>query len=128
MNNQLRVIVLWGLFLLGLTFHSLLEFMPLFFGVNIAMSGATGSMPGWMNWVFLSFYLIPMICITIALFISSKWYKIINLIFAALFTFFNVYHLVEHTSEGMGVQPVLLTYIFIASVLLTLVSYRWLKE
>ncbi|MGV8092660.1 MAG: hypothetical protein AB2L24_12455 [Mangrovibacterium sp.] len=125
MKNSTKIIVLWGLLLLGLTFHSLLEMMPLFFGADISMPGSDGSMPGSMAWMCLVLYLIPMLCMMATLYLSSAWYKVTNLVLAALFTVINAFHLIEEI--GWSEQLVLLTFVLFVSVLLTIASYRWLR-
>jgi hypothetical protein len=128
MKNSSKIIVLWSTIVLGLFVHCIIELMPLFFGADIAMPDASGVMPAWMNWMFLSFYLIPMICMVLVALVSATWFKIVNFILAILYALFNVFHLVEHLQEGFGVQAVLLICILIFSVLLTLKSWAWWKK
>lgn len=132
MNNRAKIITLWVVFLFGMTFHSLLAFMPLFWGGSIAMSPeqiAKSPMASSM-WMVLLFFLLPMIIIAITLFIEAKWYKVTNFVLSILFTLMNIYHLIGHFGET-SVDPrqiVLLTFVLISGILLNIVSYRWIRE
>lgn len=132
MNNRTKIITLWIVFLFGMTFHSLLAFMPLFWGGSIAMSPeqiAKNPMASSM-WMVLLFFLLPMIIIAVTLFIEAKWYKVTNFVFTLLFTMMNIWHLIGHLGESPvdPCQIVLLTFVLISGILLNVVSYRWIKE
>jgi hypothetical protein len=132
MNNRAKIITLWMVFLFGMTFHSLLAFMPLFWGGSIAMSPeqiAKNPMASSM-WMVLLFFLIPMIIIVLTSFIETKWYRITNFVFTLLFTMMNIWHLTGHLGE-IPVdhrQIVLLTFVLLSGVMLNIVSFKWLKE
>jgi len=132
MNNRTKIITLWLVFLFGMTFHSLLAFMPLFWGQSIAMSPeqiAKNPMASSM-WMVLFFFLLPMIVIAVTLFIETKWYKVTNFVLSILFTLMNIWHLMGHFGET-PVDPrqiVLLTFVLISGILLNIVSYRWIRE
>jgi uncharacterized membrane protein YjdF len=130
MTNKLKVIVLWTVFLFGMAFHSLIALTPIFFGASVAIPDATGAVPGFMMWMSLAFYLLPMIFITAALFLESSRYKITNFVFTLLFSLMNVFHLFEHFLQAPVdfVQIALLTFVLIASILLNVASFRWMKE
>lgn len=130
MTNRLKVIVLWIIFLFGMAFHSLIALTPIFFGASVAIPGATGAVSGFMMWMSLAFYLLPMIFISTALFLESSWYKITNFVLSVLFSLMNVFHLFEHFSHAPVdfVQVALLTFVLIASILLNVASFRWMKE
>ena len=130
MTNRLKVIVLWTIFLFGMVFHSLIAMMPLFFGESVAIPDATGAVPVSMMWMSLAFYLLPMIFITTTLFIETSWYKITNFVFSVLFSLMNIFHLFEHFSQASVdfVQVALLTFVLIASILLNIAAFKWMKE
>jgi hypothetical protein len=123
-----KIIVLWVTILLGLNLHCIIELIPLFYGADIALPEAPGAMPAGIGWMFLLSYLIPMVCMVLVALISAGWFKITNLMIAALYTLFNLFHFVAHLKEGFGVQTVLLVSILAFSILLTLKSRDWWKE
>lgn len=125
-NTTFKIITLWAMFLFGLVFHSLLSSLPQFYGVNITLPDANGSVPAFINWVSLAFYLIPMLCITLTLFLASKITRIFNLIAALLLTVASFMHVLEEVGVN-NVQVVLLGFIFVLTVLLSLTSWRWVK-
>ncbi|MCK4330499.1 hypothetical protein KAX02_11735 [candidate division WOR-3 bacterium] len=132
MSNRAKIITLWVVFLFGMTFHSLLAIMPLFWGQSIAMSPeqiAKNPMASSM-WMVLFFFLLPMIIIVVTLVIEAKWYKVTNFVLSILFTLMNIYHLTGHLGES-PVDPrqiVLLTFVLISGILLNIVSFKWIKE
>ena len=130
MTNRQKIITLWTVFIFGMVFHSLLAMMPLFFGADIAMPNATGSVPCSMMWMSLLIYLLPIILIVLILFTEKKWFKITNFGFSILITLMNIFHIIEHISETsvQMVQVVLLTFVLISGILLNIVSYKWMKE
>ena len=130
MTNRVKIVTLWIVFLFGMTFHSLLAVMPIFFGADVAMPEATGVVSAGMMWMALFFYLIPMIVIVMVLFIEAKWNKVTNFIITLVFTAMNIFHLTEHagTSPVDPCQIVLLTFVLIFGIILNIVSYRWVKE
>ncbi len=129
MKNSTKIIVLWNVILFGFIFHSLIEMMPLFFGVNIAIPEATGNMPSSMAWMSLIFYIVPMLCIAGMLYVTSSWFKILNLILSSIFVLMNAWHLIEHIMEGgSAIQPILLSFILLVSILLFVASLNWKKE
>lgn len=130
MTNRLKVIVLWTIFLFGMVFHSLLALMPLFFGASVAMPDVTGTVPASMMWMALAFYLLPMIFIAATLFLKSSWYKITNFVLSVLFLLMNIFHLFEHFSQTTidFVQITLLTFVLLASILLNIAAFKWMKE
>ena len=129
MKNSTKIIALWGIILIGLIFHSLIEMTPLFFGASIAIPDATGTMPASLGWFSLVFYLIPMICIVEILYLSSAWVKISNLAVSALFLLLNTVHFVEDGIIGQNIiQAILLLFVLFSSVLLFVASWKWEKE
>ena len=131
MSNKAKVVTLWVIFLFGMTFHSLLAIMPLFWGQSIAMSPeqiAKNPMASSM-WMVLLFFLLPMIIIAVTLFIEAKWYRITNFVFTLLFTMMNIWHLIGHLGETPvdPCQIVLLTFVLLSGVMLNIVSFKWLK-
>ena len=132
MSNRAKIMTLWVIFLFGMTFHSLLAIIPIFWGESVAMSqeqiAKNPIAP--MMWVMLFFFLIPMIMVVKTLFIETKWYRITNFVLTLVFTLFNIFHIVEHLGESPldGRQVVLLLFVLISGVFLNIVSFRWMKE
>ena len=132
MNNRLKVVSLWILFLFGMIFHSLLAMFPLFWGQSIAMSEEliAKNPIGPSIRMMLFFFLLPMIIILQTLFFEKKWYKITNFVFTLLFTLMNVWHLIGHINESPvdPYQITLLTFVLTSGIVLNIVSFEWIKE
>lgn len=132
MNNRLKVVSLWILFLFGIIFHGILALTPIFWAKSVAMSeeliAANPMVP--MLWMMLIIWLIPMIIIAVTIFIEAKWYRITNFVFSLLFSLMNIWHLMGHLGET-PVDPrqiVLLTFVLISGILLNIASLKWIKE
>ena len=130
LENRMQVIVLWMVFLVGFTTHTLLAVMPVFFGGDVAIPDAAGSMPASMGWMTLSFFLIPLLLIVGILFSRATWCRFTNLVFAGLFALLNIFHLYEHAVESPveWTQVVLLAWVLIFSLIQCGVSFRWVWE
>lgn len=132
MNNRIKVIMLWGVFLFGMISHTLLAVMPVFWGQSVAMTqeqiAANPMAP--MMWMMLFFFLFPMIMIVLTLSIEVKWCRITNLVLSLLFTLMNIWHLIGHLGESPvdSCQIVLLTFVLISGILLNIFSFRWMKK
>lgn len=127
MDNRIRIVVLWGLFVIGLILQTLIGVLPLFFGESITLADATGTMPSNINRETLVVCLIPMFSITCVLYISQKIYKLINLILSGLITGLCVAHFLEELSVDY-VQATLVGSMLFFCILLTLASYHWFQE
>lgn len=130
MNNRTKIIILWAIFLFGMTVHTILALIPIFYGVDIAIPEATGKVPSVMLWIMFLSLLIPMILILAVSFIEYVWFRISNFVLSIIFTIMNTYHLIGHAGETPvdPCQIVLLTFVLISGVMLNIVSYRWMRE
>ncbi|MDP8238058.1 MAG: hypothetical protein P9X24_03125 [Candidatus Hatepunaea meridiana] len=130
MTNREKIIILWVVFFLGITTHMLLAVLPIFFGAEIAMPDATGAVPASMVWMMLILYLLPIVIIALVPFLEEKWFRTSNFVISILFTLMNIYHPIEHLQQSPvdSRQIVLLTFVLAFSILLNIVSFRWMKE
>ena len=129
-TNREKIVVLWVVFFLGMTTHSLLAIIPIFFGVDVAMPDSTGVVPAPMMWMMLFFWLLPMIIIVGTLITEVNWFRTTNFVISLLFTLFNIWHPIGHLKES-PVDPrqiVLLIFVLAFGILLNIVSFKWMKE
>ncbi|HBK33381.1 MAG TPA: hypothetical protein DEF88_10330 [Porphyromonadaceae bacterium] len=112
---------------MGLIIHAFIDMLPLFYGVDIAVPGAPGVLSASSQWMFFVFYFIPMLLMLGGIYLSSRWYKIINLVFACLAAIVNIVHLCTDFAHDAGIQALLLTFVLFVSGLLVFASYRWYK-
>ena len=129
-SNREKIIILWVVFFLGVTTHMLLAVLPIFFGADIAMPGATGDVPASMVWMMLFLYLLPIVIIALVPFLEAKWFRTSNFSISLLFTLMNIYHPIEHLMQSPvdTRQIVLLTFVLAFSIVLNVVSFKWMKE
>ena len=132
MSNRIKIVLLWVVFFLGMTMHTFLTIMPVFWGQSITMSPeqivAYPITP--MMWMMFFFFLLPIIVIVLTLLTETKWYRITNFVFSLVFTLLNILHLAGHLGK-IPVDPrllILLTFVLISGVILNVVSFRWIKE
>ncbi|PIE53182.1 hypothetical protein CSA37_02730 [Candidatus Fermentibacteria bacterium] len=128
MKNEIKVAVLWSIILAGLIVHGLIELIPLFYGTSVVMAGADGTMPSGDMWMMLVFYLVPMVFMAFTVLFTCKYLRLLNLLFAGLYTIANAFHFFEHMGMGFGVQVILLGFVFLVSIALTHSSFRLWKN
>ncbi|MDR6562000.1 MULTISPECIES: hypothetical protein [unclassified Arcicella] len=130
MNNAQKIITLWILFVVCMILHFNYHVGELFYGIEIKRANATGVVPPSAAIIRFIFEILPMSLITFILFIEKPIIRKINFGIAAIFALANLAHLIEEfMSPKLDLSQLnLLSFVFISSLLLTLASWRWLKE
>lgn len=128
-NNTNKISLLWVIIMVGFAMHMLADLLPLFWGADIAIAGATGKAPTGMLifMIGLSFF-IPMCGILCMQYRNSKTMRIINLILAAVMMLFNLFHMSELFTEFNPVQLFVLPVMAIVSVYLFIFSLNLTKS
>jgi hypothetical protein len=128
---QEKIIVLWGIFLLGLLFHTQLGLMPLFHGLGVADSQAKSMAEiAPIMWLMLGFFVLPMGAIVATLFSDSRRYRRFHFGFSVIYSILNFAHLVA----DLIVQPVvwyqitLMVILFALGLFITRLSWAWMHQ
>jgi hypothetical protein len=130
MNKTFKISITWALVCLALNFHTQFELRGLFFGQDIKIAGATGTMPYSMHYFTLLFTIIPLFFSLTTLYLNQKIFKLIALVYATLFCFLNAFHIVSTAIESLSdlSQIGLLSFVLVANVMLVLELFKWYKE
>jgi hypothetical protein len=130
--NRIKIVALWGVFLLGLLFHTEVALMPLFHGLSVNDSSVAQSIESisWILWLMLVFFVIPMFMMVGTVFTESYPFKKLHYGTTLIYSVLNFIHLLA----DLQVQPiywyqvVLMVILWLIGLLLNLVSWQWLKQ
>lgn len=123
MEKQTKIAILWIVVMCGLTIHSLADLMPLFWGVNIAVSQDSNAPEGLLVFMMTMTYLIPVLGILCTLFWNQPVGCKTNAILATVMALFNAAHCLE-LLDFTPVQVPMLTGNLVISIILCVISWR----
>lgn len=127
-NYPQKISALWTAFLLGTLFHTDLGLMPLFHGIPVEHSHATGNL----NEIFgfmLIFFVLPMLAIIASTFTQAKPYRTFHFGLTIVYSILNLGHLIaDIVVLAPWYQLVLMVILLLIGLLLNLVSFQWLKS
>jgi hypothetical protein len=132
-NNRIKVITLWGVFLLGLLFHTELALMPLFHGLSVkedASEAQSIESISWILWLMLAFFVVPMSMMVGTAFTESYSFKKLHYGTTIVYSVLNFIHLVAdlQVKPIYWYQIVLMAILWLVGLLLNLVSWQWLRQ
>lgn len=130
-NYPLKIIALWTIFLLGMLFHTQLGLMPLFHGLDVAVSHAHDSgevMP--VFWAMLVFFTLPMAAIALTAFTEDKRFRRFHFGFTVFYSILNFFHAGADlwVSPRVWPQIVLMVILFAIGLMLNVVSWQWIHR
>lgn len=125
-----RISTLWVLIMVGLIYHTVLHFAPVFYGVDIVKPNATGEMPLTMILTFGLAYLIPVASILLLNFVGDVVCWAINFVFSLFALLINTAHISELfvTKQIDPTQLFVLIPEFLLAVLLVADSWKLKKD
>ncbi len=130
-DNQVKIVTLWSVFLLGLLFHTQLALMPLFHALPIADAPAAPSIESisWILWSMLAFFVVPMLMMVGIVFINTAQFRKLHYGVTIVYSVLNFAHLLAdlQVKPVYWYQIVLMAMLLLIGWLLNLVSWRWLK-
>ncbi len=127
-NYPQKISALWTSFLLGTLFHTDLGLMPLFHEMKVEHSHATGSLNAIFGFM-LVFFVIPMLAIIAPTFTDAKSYRTFHFGLTIAYSVMNLAHLIaDIVVLAPWYQLVLMTLLLLIGLLLSLVSFQWLKS
>ena len=130
MNNTIKISSFWVLIVLALNFHTQYELRGLFFGEEIKISGATGTMPYSLHYLTLLVNIVPLFFSLLTLYLNHKAFKIISLLYAGLLCLLNGFHFISTAIESLSdvSQIGILAFVLVSNVLLALELFKWYKN
>ncbi len=126
---QTKISILWLIILIGLVFHTILHLIPVFYGVDIVKPNSQGVIPLGISLTMGFTFLIPVAIICLCVFFTSKWARVINFIVSLIVALINIAHLSEFfLAKSVDIAQVfVLPALFVISLFLCVISYKWIK-
>lgn len=127
---QIKILVLWNVFLLGLLFHTDLSLMPLFHGLNVAHSDSHQSDVGLIFWLMLVFFALPLWMMVLTAFNDSLQFRRTHFAVTVLYSVLNFFHLLADlmVQPIVGSQIALMLMLFGFGLGLNWVGFQWIRE
>jgi hypothetical protein len=130
-TDRVKIVTLWGVFLLGLLFHTQLALMPLFHGlpVNDGVAARSIESISWILWSMLAFFVVPLLMMIGIVFINHHQFRKLHYGITLIYSGLNLAHLIA----DLQVTPIywhqifLMTMLLLIGLLLNLVAWQWLK-
>ena len=129
MTRIQKIITLWGLVLAGFLAHNIVDLLPIFWAVDVAVEHAEEAPVGMMAFMAIITYTLPAVGIATTMYGRSRGAALVNLILAAVMALFNVLH--DGGELIMAFNPVqvfVLPFVLCFSILLAVESFKWYKE
>lgn len=129
MTRIQKIITLWGLVLAGFLAHNIVDLLPIFWAVDVAVEHAEEAPVGMMAFMAIITYTLPAVGIVTTMYGRGRGAALVNLILAAVMALFNVLH--DGGELIMAFNPVqvfVLPFVLCFSILLAVESFKWYKE
>ena len=129
MTRIQKIITLWGLVLAGFLAHNIVDLLPIFWAVDVAVEHAEEAPVGMMAFMAIITYTLPAVGIATTMYGRGRGAALVNLILAAVMALFNVLH--DGGELIMAFNPVqvfVLPFVLCFSILLAVESFKWYKE
>ena len=128
MTRIQKIITLWGLVLAGFLAHNIVDLLPIFWAVDVAVEHAEEAPVGMMAFMAIIAYTLPAVGIATTMYGRGRGAALVNLILAAVMALFNVLHdLGELIMAFNPVQEFVLPFVFWFSILLAVESFKLYK-
>lgn len=128
MTRIQKIITLWGLVLAGFLAHNIVDLLPIFWAVDVAVEHAEEAPVGMMAFMAIITYTLPAVGIITTMYGRGRGAALVNIL-AAVMALFNVLH--DGGELIMAFNPVqvfVLPFVLCFSILLALESFKWYKE
>lgn len=127
-KENIKLSILWVAIVAGMSAHSLMDMIPLFWHVNIAISNdGVAPMPMLVLMAVVSFTM-PMIGLLLSLYACKRSYKMIHFCLAALLALFCTAHSVELLFSFELPQLFIHPMLVILSITLVYEAWKWYKK
>jgi len=128
MKRNIKITTLWLLTISGFASHCLADFLPIFWGKNLAVMAQDGIADQGMIALMMTLaFLIPTLGILCAI-STAKFLHIVNAVLAVLIALFNVAHAVMELPSDNAGQYIVLPLMIIIGLVLAYHSVKNVKE
>ncbi len=124
-----KIAMLWLFLGVGFLLHHVYGLAGIYFGKDLVIEGATGTVPDWAHYYRVLFELIILIFALGTLEVEKKWFKLSSFIWSILLGVFNAYHIIEallYESSNYS-EIVLLVWMLAVSVALVFALQKFRK-
>ena len=130
MTRIQKIITLWGLVLAGFLAHNIVDLLPIFWAVDVAVEHAEEAPVGMMAFMAIITYTLPAVGIVTTMYgRGRRGAALVNLILAADMELFNVLHAGGELIMAFNlVQVFVLPFVLCFNILLAVESFKWYKE
>lgn len=129
MTNQLKLITLWTLTVIGMILHFNYHIGEIFYDIDVVREDANGQEPFSVFIIRTLFYHLPMIWIIWILYANKHWMKVVLFGISIVYALAHASHLFgELVGSKNPSQSGLLTVVFIVALLLVIEHWRELKK
>lgn len=127
MNIQFRIAFIWLMIALCYLFHSNYHLAEAFFGVDIKMKAATGTVPIAMHIFRIVVEVFTMLLALLTLYLNHRGFKVFLFIWAIVLLLLNLVHLGETVYQDLNdiSQVGLLSFVVIANSYLVMDTKKW---
>lgn len=125
---RIQLSLLWLLMVVGMMLHFDYHVSGIFYGIDLKRPNATGEFPPTIWLIRFVFQIAPMMAVTFLLFFEVQWFRVAHFGVSVLYTLAHASHLIREFEKPDMSQMNLLSLVLVVSVLLNVVSWRWLKE
>ena len=129
MTRIQKIITLWGLVLAGFLAHNIVDLLPIFWAVDVAVEHAEEAPVGMMAFMAIITYTLPAVGIVTTMYGRGRRGAALVNVLAAVMALFNVLH--DGGELIMAFNPVqvfVLPFVLCFSILLAVESFKWYKE
>lgn len=117
MQRETKEAILWIVMMCGYAFHTLADFLPLFWQEPIAVSDSGVAPRDMMVMIMALSYFIPVCGVILSAIIKSRWAVMVNFILSLLILLFNAIHSLEMLDFNPVQLPILPVILAINAIL-----------
>ncbi len=130
MNLNYKLVVLWGLTIIGMILHFNYHIGGIFYGVDIVKPGYNGKEPAGLIIIRTLFYHLPVLWILFILYIQKRWMNLTLFVLSILYCIAHTIHFIEEllAEEKNGSQISLLFIVLIVAGFLVVEHYKTIRK
>ena len=128
MKRQSTLITIWALLIIVMILHFNYHIGEIFYGIDIELKDASGTVPIRTHVIRNIFYHLPIIWILTLVYFSSKAFKLTLFLVSLVYTFAHTMHLVKDMADANFSQTPLLTLALLLSIILNIEQFLYWKK
>ncbi len=126
MNNNNKLVALWGLTVIGMILHFNYHISGIFYGIDIVKPGSNGVEPVSLIVIRTLFYHLPIVWILLILYVEKRWMNITLLVISVLYFLAHASHLAGEVL-GKEKNPSQISLLFVVLIVAGLLAFEHYK-